>query len=243
MSAIVNALSSGFTTQQILSFLKKKFPQYKDSIENALAMGYGADKIIQQLTKDKSGKLTVPDSTFTESEKQTQIEEQRSAMHKKRALQTGASIAALAGGAYMLPQAMTAMQGMMGNKPTPSPMNQTPGQAINNQVMNPGQTPSSVQGQSQGVVPSPQIQQLGKAPVNYTEIIQKSPGISKKIDDLISSGNDVQGISGYFRKFAQKDVDAIEKQSGEAFESVIQNYLQDKGKQNAKNTQMPAQEQ
>ena len=53
-SIIANAISKGFTAKTILGQLANKFPQYANTINTALFLGYSADNILKHLSKSDS---------------------------------------------------------------------------------------------------------------------------------------------------------------------------------------------
>lgn len=157
-SLLTQALKEGFKPKQIIQFILKQFPEHRKKIETAMTMGYGADKILQMLSKDKKGVPQIDDSMLTESEKGSEIEEIRRQNINKRALQVAGGAVALAA-PMLLPRAGAAIAGALSEK-TPSPMDETPGQVIAQEVNQPGKIPN---------VPVPPQQQI-QVPIDQTEV-------------------------------------------------------------------------
>lgn len=207
---ITRALYSGFTSNQILGMLVKQYPQYKDKIEKALAIGYGADKIIQQITKDKKGQPTISNEFLTESERQSKLERENKGFRNKAA----GTAALVAGGvaASMMPGAAQAalggIQGMLGGgqpqgpSPTPSPMQKTPGQAIGQQVQSPGgmpQVPVPPLGQQ---APQQVTQQDVETNPNYQPDYDflKKKDLIPKIQTMVKAGKSKEQIVDMLKK-------------------------------------------
>jgi len=62
------ALSEGFTSEQILDYILKKFPNHKKKIEKAVSGGFNASQILSYLSKQTQGKGNTEEPT-TEYEK------------------------------------------------------------------------------------------------------------------------------------------------------------------------------
>ncbi len=60
-------------------------------------------------------------------------------------------------------------------------------------------------------------------PINAIEILSKH-GSKEKVDELIKSGNGVEQVSGFFKKFHPEIVKQIEKDSGKPLQDVIGEY-------------------
>lgn len=76
MNSIMNAMSSGYSTKQIIDFIIRKFPQHKDKIKNAMAAGYTADKVLQFLSDGRKG-------VNDQSNNKTEFEQLRESQRKR----------------------------------------------------------------------------------------------------------------------------------------------------------------
>jgi len=91
-SPILSALSSGYTQNQVISYLIRKFPQYKDHIKNAQAAGFSADKILKYLEKGRKG-ITEENPSKTEHERTRESERRTQSNQLKGAGALAASAA------------------------------------------------------------------------------------------------------------------------------------------------------
>lgn len=182
---IMKALSGGFTSKQVIQYLMKQFPQHKDKIEKALAMGFGADQIVKILTKGQASEEQA--KAITEHEKTGRSEQQRKENINKTALAVAGTTAAAAS-PYIMPRIAGALSGLLpghggqptptmqqppmgqqGIQPTPSPMQQTPGQTVGAQVQQPGGIPNVPVPPTQAQLP----QQPGPSSI-FEGILQKN---------------------------------------------------------------------
>jgi hypothetical protein len=79
ISQITKALSSGFTSRQIIDFIIKKFPEHSDKIKSALATGFTVEQVIKFLDKGKRA-LNEP----SESQGTTEFEQTRGTDIRRR---------------------------------------------------------------------------------------------------------------------------------------------------------------
>jgi len=227
---ITKALSSGFTTNQVVKMLIKQFPQYKEQIEKALALGYGADKIIQHITKDKKGQPTISNEFLTESERQSKLERENKGFRNKVAGATALAAGAAAATALMPGAAQAAMggiQGMLGGgqpqgpSPTPSPMDQTPGQTVGAQVQAPGTIPNvPIPPIGQQQLPTPQAPQID------SQKIIKEMGLEGQIKNLQKAGNDSEAIAaGVEASMRPEQKKWLQSQTQAPVSEIIKDYL------------------
>jgi len=232
ISQLASALSSGFTTKQVIDFIIKKFPNHADKIKSALAAGYTTDQVLKYLSGGKKA-LNEPEQATTEFEQTRNIDQK-----KRQNVNTGAlAVGGLAASAVAAPMAMSALQraipaSVQALAPASVPL---PNQAVSPPAMSAAtQTPQS-----------PPIVQSQTPPVNAASIAQNVPttqpevnpidlksllkdkynGFKGKVDDLLKSGNGPEEISGYFRKFATGTVDKLEKESGQSIEKIVEQYI------------------
>lgn len=226
---ITKALSSGFTSSQVVKMLIKQFPQYKEQIEKALAIGYGADKILQQITKNKKGQPTISNEFLTESEKQAKLERENKGTRNKIAGATALAAGTAAATAFMPGAAQAALGGIQGilggSQPaqpqgpqsTPSPMEQTPGQTIGAQVQAPGGVPN---------VPAPPQEQQPQIPQVDSQAIVKQMGLEGQIENLRKAGNDPEAIAaGVEASMRPEQKKWLQSQTQAPIFEVIKDYL------------------
>lgn len=89
---ISKALSSGFTSKQVIDFLLRQFPEHSEKIKAALASGYTADQVLRFLGGGRKA-LAQDDQPLTEHEKTMGTDIKRRENVNKGAL-SGATLAA-----------------------------------------------------------------------------------------------------------------------------------------------------
>jgi len=235
-SQLLNALSSGFTSKQIIDYLIRKFPNHKDKIKDALKAGFTVDQIVKFLGGGR--KSVNEDSPATTEHEQTRdIDIQRGQDVNQTALK-GAGMAALSGGAalgapmlqnalkraapqLMGPGAVTNVQpgtlttatGTMAPMPNPSTL-------IPSSQTQPSQPPISPNIAQQQIPIQPEIK-----PIDVKQILSKHAGFESKINDLMKSGNGVEEISTYFKKFNPSQTSKLEKDAGKSIEEIVSEYM------------------
>lgn len=226
MTAIISqALINGFSPDQVVNLLLKKFPQQRRKIEKAMSLGFGADQILKFLTKSEKGGVGNLQEATTLHEDTLQKEDQRrSKVHK-----TALGAAAIAGSAalpYVAPQLIQKASGMIGSllpqmpqgpAPTPSPQNQTPGQTIGAQVHAPGGIPN---------VPNMPSNPTQKAPnVDSKQIIQQM-GLEDKIKTMQKAGNGPEQIAaGLEVAMRPEQKKWLQSQTQQPLTEIVNDYL------------------
>jgi hypothetical protein len=76
-SPILTAISRGFSSRQILTYLRRAFPQYAKQIQQAEAAGFAADQIVRFLENGRQGVSELPEEQLT-------LHEQTREGHKKK---------------------------------------------------------------------------------------------------------------------------------------------------------------
>ena len=258
MSAITQALGVGHSAQQILKYLSQNNPQLANQISQAISSGHTLDHILNFLERSHKtiGKL-IPEKRETEKNPNI-FKEAQTSIHPslKGAAQFAGNAAMAAGGAYALsralPSSLTALSGSPVQLPSPpnsgsaysSSQNMTgigaPQHTQNTQMLSP-QLKSAVSSQQPPVnaqpplaaqpnIPQPaQPAQAQAISINPTEILKKN-NLTDKVDQLIASGNDAEGITGYLRKFHPDIVKKLEKEGQQDVENLINSYVVEKGK-------------
>ncbi len=223
-SPLLKALSSGFTSKQVIDYLLKKFPDHADKIKEALGYGFTADQVIQKLT-NSSKKGHIEANHATEYGKLRSIDSEARQSRQNSALSAGAlaasSLAApLAAGALQraLPNSLSGMIPALTSQLQPKTQSLEP----------PLDIPPEAQAPVNPV--SPNIAQVGQnlqpevKSINVSDVLENL-GSKKKVDELIKSGNDAGGVAGYFKKFHPKIAKDIEDKAGKDFENVIAEYI------------------
>lgn len=247
MTGILGALSSGYTARQILRYLSQHNPRLGQQITAALNAGHTIDHVLNYINKHqkKIGKL-IPEKQ-EEKPSDNLFKTAQKSVHpalKGMAQTAGVALAAgtaAAGGAYALshalpraitPQVLPALQGaaqqprQLGNTTINIPQNQLSYQQA--------QIPNNQPNLAQPIQPNV-INQPVKNPTkpNIAPKVKSLDAVSiltkhkakDQIDKLVNSGNDFQRVAGYFRHFNQKQVKEIEKETGEPFENIIEQYI------------------
>lgn len=122
MSPLTQAISQGFSPDQVIEFLLRKFPKYAKDIQKAMGKGYSASQVLQYLNgrkgnRELEGALTEHEKArLSDKEKQRNIEKNLG----KGALAVGAAglgIYGLGRGAQaVIPEVLTAMEGIANPK-------------------------------------------------------------------------------------------------------------------------------
>lgn len=236
-SQLLGALSSGFTSKQIMDFLLRKFPQHSDKIKDALKAGFTVEQVIKFLGGGREAVNQISPST-TEHEQTRDIDIQRGQDVNQMALK-GAGAAALAGGAALgapmlqsalqraAPQLMGPGSIIGGSNPlkgqNTTPIGQPPTTPISPQssVSLPQQPPSLVS-PSIPNVPAP-VQPEGIS--NIPELIKKH-GFEKQIEAVSKNVKDPKGVAAIlFNKFP-KEMQKLQKEAGKPMEDVVAEYMQ-----------------
>lgn len=242
---IAKAMSKGFSANQIVNFLLRKFPNHKDAIEKALAAGFTADQVIRYLSRDSGQKLEEPEintsySRMRDKDIKRKETSQNAVLGGLGAL--GAAPFALNALAGMnAPNTAMAMQHAMPNQikaMTPALTGQSPQQMLQQL---PSQPPISPTPQAP-IAPSP----VGQAPtvaqppitpqaINPQRDIKKSVDILQnlgeveRVKNLINGGLPTKDIAGVLKAIMPKDkYKVLESQEGgvEALIDDLQQSLQ-----------------
>lgn len=240
---IATALASGMTAEKILGFFKKgqNFDKLKQSMEKQYPMENNYNPLVQ--AENVRNKNMGSDM----------------ASGLQRNIGPALGTAATAGTAYALSRAIPAI--LQKGQPTPSLANPVPpGNPPQSPVLpntlpanqSQGKIASTIQQASQPPVnPNPNLPQApnnqgiannipqeantnpsqGKS-IDIGDIVKKYPGFTSKIDDLLASGNGVEEISGFFRKFTTSQAAKLEKEYGKPLEEIITNYIENNPNKN-----------
>lgn len=192
---IIKALSSGFTSKQIVDYLIRKFPQHETKIKNALAMGFNPNQVISYLTKGRTGLNDYQKAVQTEHEKTRESELQKESNINKGALALGAA----AIGGPLLGEAAGAIRGLPSlsqvgiGRQIGSAQNQVLGMQ-GQQLQQPASISKTIPqqqppiGQVSPNIAQPQQVTQPKGIINPREYLEKL-GIKDKVDDLLKRGN------------------------------------------------------
>jgi len=117
------ALSSGFTSKQIMDFILKKFPQHKSVIQNALTAGFTTDQFLKYLAGGKKA-LSMPEQETPEAATEFQQTRNRDISRREDVNKKGIQAAGLVGAGLAAPMAATALQHALPNslKPMTAPL-------------------------------------------------------------------------------------------------------------------------
>lgn len=165
---IMQAISSGFSSQQVLSYLMRKFPQHAKKISHALAMGYTPSQVLSYLS---GGKKAVNTDEVAQTEHEATMKADKRRRNTNEALVAGTAAAAAGGLGYGLSRlggaaASNAVRGQLlpalpgggriagsptlqlGHTPVNVPPNPTPTNPGPNTMGPPNQNPATGYGQS-----------------------------------------------------------------------------------------------
>ncbi len=233
MSPLTQAISSGFSSEQIIEFLLRKFPKYSKDIQKALGQGYSANTILKYLNKGRKGVNEI-EGELTEHEKT-----RKSDLDKQKSLERNLGKGALAlGGAALgayglsrgaqavIPEVLPALQGAIQPKEdveidlTPKIAHQAkqiefqpPNQVIQ-QAKGP-ESPPTIQTQ----IPQPETPKL-----DFGQILNQI-GIKERVDNL-RQNNPPEVISKIIRYILPKDqIKQIESQLKVPIDQIISGYI------------------
>ncbi len=233
-SQIANALTQGFTSKQVLDFLIKHFPAHSKQIQKAISSGFTAEQVLKFISGGR--KELASEEMGTEHARVRGKDIQKRENVTSGALK-GAGLAGLGvAGAIASPMAAKALQRAApqllgpgavtqgsGSAQIQLPPNQQQSQGLGNaqQSQQPPINPNV-----QPNIPQPQapIQPEVKS-IDIKQVFSKYPGFESKINDLIESGNDIEAISTYFKKFNPSQTSKLEKEAGRPIEEVISEYM------------------
>ncbi len=237
MNPIFKALDSGYSEEDILKYISKAIPQLLPKVTKAMSNGYGIKEILGYLAK-----VTTKEDRQGLSESQIHARnrdvDSKLAPHGLMAAATaiGAPIAAGAARSALSRALPQSLQGLLGG--TPGSISQSSHNA--NYPSGSALEPTSQMPQAQTQLqPSQQppninagnIQQETNIPqtkTNIIDFINKNKGFKDKIDQLKASGNDVDSIVGYFKKFNPSQTEKLEKETGRPIEEVVSEYIASK---------------
>lgn len=238
MNPITNALTQGFSYDNVMQYLLRHFPHARKQIETALARGFSADKIVKFL---QGGRNEV-NAPVTEHEKT-----RHSDVKKQRELEKNIGKGAvLAGGALLGGRAIQAGVGALGQmlpqgspnptnlqvpltsalpKTTPLPqtssINPSPAPQIAPNVQAQAQAPVSQAMQpNQAKMPIPPAQQ---AQPDLGSILEQA-GIKEQVDGM-RARNPPELIAKVLRGRLGKNSQALESMAQMPLEQVISEYV------------------
>lgn len=219
MAALLPMLGNQLGAKKILDFLIKKSPELAPGIAKALGAGLSAERVLSFFSKEKNFEKLNPEldqaySTQNNANPLVQaqnIRNQNLAPDMASGLQRSAPL--LIGGAAGLAANM-ALKHALPN-PLKSSIPETQGKIPETQSLPPPSTPSIPQ------TPNIQPPQIKPLPLE----------VSKKVEELVRSGNGPEEISAYFQKFNPKAIKEVEKESGVPFAKAIEEHVKATSKQ------------
>lgn len=236
MSPLTQAISQGYSADQIIEFLLRKFPKYSKEIQKALNQGYSANTILNYLSNGRKG-VSAFEGELTEHEKtrKSDIEKQKNLERNigKGALALGGAALGAYGlsraGQAIAPEVLPAIEGVINPKQdveidmTPRIAQQVqqvefqpPNQLIQ-QATTP-QAPIAPQNSPQTPI-QPQSTQL-----DFGQVLEQL-GVKNKVDALREQ-NPPEVISKVIRYGLPKDqLKQIENQLQVPIDQVISGYL------------------
>lgn len=235
-SLISKALSEGFSNDDILKYLMKKFPHYSNKIQQAITSGFSIDQIVKFLSGGKK-ELARHQEPITEFQQMTERGIQRRQNIEKTAL--GAT--ALAAAPIAAPMAQAALQRAL--PPIISsvfPAMQQGIKSLSQQILpeNIQQTEIKPQDHLQNIPQQPPgnepiipQQALPAQPeqkiIDPTALLSKH-GLLKHVEELSKKQKDPKAIAGILYSKYPKEMKEFQKESGKNMEDAIGDYLQSK---------------
>ncbi len=267
MNPISNALTQGFSHQNILQYLLRHFPHARRQIEQALAKGFSAEKIVQFL---QGGRKEV-NNPITEHE-QTRESHKEKQQNLEKGIAKGALAVGAAGlGAYALgralPQSAQALTGQLlpalpggspqigtnasrpqlpspGQSPIQPPYNQGPNQfAYSNPSAQNAPVSTSPSPTIDITPPQPQTESKQDIPItSQAEKIAPLPEeLIRQTSAMLEAGNKPEQIGNNLKALHPKIVKEYEKATGQPIRSAIEEFSKSLPKTEGQGVSLPAQ--
>lgn len=252
MNPIFEALEEGHSPEEVIAYLSRMMPQMVPAIKKATRSGYSIQQILGFLSKnfDQEDRTGMSESERHAANRRADAERTKFGL-KMAATAVAAPMAAYAARSALsraLPSSLTNIL-----NPTPSPTSpQPPGAPQPPQQALPSIPGAVAGGQPPSVPPSPQPQ--GPSPIstvssqppivqpstipqppqtpqdqgistNASQVLAGHGGAKMKIDELAKSGNGPEEISAYFEKFNKGTKKRLEKEAGQPFEKIVEDYI------------------
>lgn len=225
IQSLFQAASAGFSSKQILDYLMRKFPHYRETIQKSLSSGFTAEQILKYLTGGRKEANRYDTFNKTELEQTTDLENKRRS-NIYRNVGTGLSIAGTAlGGAGLTnqllkraaPSVATAAEAVMPEVlSAPSPVKALPG-------------PEVLQTEAQVISPQiPPVQAEATQPPRFDAISfikQLGPRAENFIQSTKENAPENIARALEFYQFLTPENKKLIKQSGVPFEEIIKEYL------------------
>lgn len=234
---ISKALSSGYTSKQVIDFLLRKFPQHSEKIKSAMAAGFTVEQVLKYIGGGRKALTEEPIEATTEHQQTRKTDIQRRENVNKSAL--------AAGGAAFSPLIASGAQAALSRALPQSLQKLMPGiqNAIASSSLDQGM-PSSPQFQGQ-----PQTQTLEmplssqQPPINAPNIAQTSGlqqpegknidvgellnkrGLLKHVEALAKEKRDPKEIAGILYSKYPNEMKDFQKEAGENMEDAIADFM------------------
>lgn len=240
MSPLTQAISQGFSAEQILQYLLRQSPQYSKQIKKALSQGFSASEVVKYLGGGRKG-VNENDSALTENEKtrKSDYDKQKNLENNigKGALAVGGAALGAYGlsraGQSIIPPVLPQSQELFNPKEgveinvTPRIAQQTkqiefqPPHETIQQAKQPDVPPTS----SPIVQPPPQSQPIQQPTINFGDVLENI-GLKYKVDALREQ-NPPDVISKVLKYGMRKDqIKEIESRLGAPIDDFVNGYLQ-----------------
>jgi hypothetical protein len=224
MNQIFSALENGFTEDQVIDFIKKKFPKYAKKFAEAQGYGFSSGQIINALLK-KTGQREISSQGGTEYE-QTRSQDIKSRQDREKltgqlALLAGSSLAAPIAARAIQRAIPSSLQSLLPSSKTESILSNQ----LQQQIKYPDPSVTSQPPINPSNIPQPAQPQQPK--VNFGEFLDKFKA-KEKVDELIKLGNGPEIVGAYVKKFYPQLAKDMEKEAGDTIENVIGRYAEEK---------------
>jgi hypothetical protein len=228
---LVTALSSGYSTKQIMKYLMRQFPQHSDKIKQALAAGFSVDQIIKFLGGGRKS-VNEQNQGLTEHEQTRSTDIERRENVNNQALNVGKTAALAGGTALAAPMAMKALQRAAPQLLGPGAVTASPGLSQTQLPPSQGQSmplgtnlPTQQPPVAGNIAQQPQVMQPQVNAINIGEIINKH-GLAKQIEELAKNTQDPKTIAAILYSKFPKEMKKFQAEAGKPMEDAIAEYMQ-----------------
>lgn len=249
MNPIFQGLNQGYSPEELLGYLSKAIPAFSSPIKKAKGAGYTVNQILGFLSKNMPQENR---KGMSESARHARNRENDAEMTKHGLKMVATAVAAPLAAqvtsralARALPSSLISGGPQSPGSPTPSSPNvsyPSSSASVPTQQPNLEKTELSSPSSQPPISPTnvPETPDLKQA--ESLSLLTKFKGFTDKIDSLVKSGNGLDEITGYFKKFNPSQIKKLEKELGKPIEEIVTEYLG--GTTNDKvSTNVPIQEQ
>lgn len=205
IAQIAKALSSGFTSKQVIDYILKKFPNHSDKIKNAMTAGFTTDQILKFLSGGRKALASI-ESNEKEGATEFQQTRNRDIGRREKINERGAQAGALLGTSIAAPMAASALKHALPTNlssmipaltgQSPQQTQQTQSSQPPNSPVNPAPAniPQPPVNQSAPIVAQPSNIQQSKGISNPKEYLEKK-GVLQAVNESLKRGNNPEQVA------------------------------------------------